>query len=100
MAHKVRYTSKDTSWKLERYKKTSCHGGHSPAVGILHSFIVPRIPIALLRKSGNDVFIILNFEPTMRSESRGQVYLGYAEPQGGNEDSLLVILNFESLPLP
>lgn len=27
----------------------------SPAVGILHSFFSPRIPIALLRKSGNDV---------------------------------------------
>ena len=45
----------------------------------------------------DDVFIILNFEPTMRSESRVQVYLYYAEPQGGNEDLFLVILNSPSI---
>ena len=38
----------------------------------------------------------MNYEPTLRSESREQVYLYYAEPQGGNEDLFLVILS----PLP
>ena len=33
----------------------------------------------------------MNYEPTLRSESREQVYLYYAEPQGGNEDLFLVI---------
>ncbi len=36
----------------------------------------------------------------MRSESREQVYLYYAEPQGGNEDLFLVILNYEFLKQP
>ena len=42
----------------------------------------------------NDVFIF-DFEPTLRSESREQVYLCYAEPRGGNEDLLLVIMNYK-----
>lgn len=39
----------------------------------------------------------MNYEPTLRSESREQVYLYYAEPQGGNEDLFLVI---QTSPLP
>ena len=43
----------------------------------------------------NDEKLNFEFVTDERSKRRGQIYLHYALQEGGNEDLLLVILNFE-----
>ena len=50
---------------------------------------------AKLRFAQNDEKLNFEFVTDERSKRRGQIYLQYALQEGGNEDLLLVILNFE-----
>ena len=64
----------------------------------LYRIFLLETPILALRLGGV-TYIILNFEPTLRSESREWKTL-FAEPRGGNESLSLVILNYKKVATP